>query len=252
MSLAVQLIRKLAVRVEFPARGAKRASVASVISKAVRIYKRRGVAGIAAAARTKLGREKDFQEKAGIDERLAQLDRAVPADTSSLVDIGCNLGMITAHFAERGAFSIGIDIGQRLIERANARHAAVANCGFMTMNLTPDNIATLPVFDTMLLLSVHHNWVQLYGPDDAGEMLRALSAKAGKTLIFEGPSRRGRYANHPPEFVDNDEASVTAYHEGYLQKYLGSEFSRIEPLGKTTCWGEGDREPYRWSWARYR
>jgi hypothetical protein len=50
--------------------------------------------------------------------------------------------------------------------------------------------------------------------------------------------------------VDNDEASVTEYLRGYLDQYVGDQFARIEPLGKTACVGE--REPYRWAWALYK
>ena len=81
-------------------------------------------------------------------------------------------------------------------------------------------------------------------------MLRTLADRTGKVLVFEGASRNVRYGKYPPGFVDNDEASVTGYLEGYLKQYAGDRFSRIEPLGKTRCVGE--REPYRWAWACYK
>ena len=122
----------------------------------------------------------------------------------------------------------------------------------MTMQLTPENVPHLPVFDVVLLLSVHHNWVAEHGPEVGAEMLQQVASKARRTLVFEGPARRRRFGNHPPDFADNDEDSVTSYISGYLSEHVGDQFDVIEPLGKTVCWGEGDREPYRWAFALHR
>lgn len=223
-----------------------------MIRTAARVYRKNGVRGLVAAGRSKLGLEPDYQEKPGLEERLAQLDRAVPAGTGSLLDIGCNLGRITAHFADKGIVSVGLDISPKLIARARKLSGDRPNLGFMTLRLAPDNVSQLPTFDTVLLLSVHHNWVAEHGPQVGAEMLRQVAAKARTTLVFEGPSRLGRYGQHRPDFVDNDEESIEAYYTDYLSEVLGDELPKIESLGRTTCWGEGDREPYRWAWALHR
>lgn len=223
-----------------------------MLKTAARVYRKNGVRGLVAAGRSKLGLEPEFQEKAGLEERLVQLDRGVPADAGSLVDIGCNQGRITTHFADKGIVSLGIDISPKLIAQARRLSRDKQNCGFMTMRLTPENVWQLPEFDVVLLLSVHHNWVAEHGPEVGAEMLRQVATKARRTLVFEGPARRGRFGPHPPDFVDNDEESVTGYISGYLSEHLSDQFAVIEPLGRTVCWGEGDREPYRWAWALHR
>jgi len=217
------------------------------------VYRKRGPRGVVEAVRGRFGLQPDFQAKEGLAERLALLDPAVPADTRSLIDVGCNIGRITSHFASRGIFSLGIDIGQGQIDRAVKLHRGQPNLAFAVMNLTPDNIDTVPQVDCLLILSVHHNWVQLYGPDGAGEMLRALCGRARKSVVYEAPARGRRYGEeHRPDFIDNDEASVTAYHEAYLAKHVADDFSRVVALGKSPCWGEGTVEPYRYSWGLYR
>lgn len=120
----------------------------------------------------------------------------------------------------------------------------------MVHRIEPGDIARLPVFDVVLLLSVHHHWLMAHGPDVAGTMLRELAGRTGTLLVFEGASRNVRYGKYPPGFVDNDEASVTGYLRAYLEQHLGDRMRRIEPLGKTPCVGE--REPYRWAWACWR
>ena len=217
-------------------------------------YRSGGVAGVvrAVAARATGRPNVSYQAKvaAGREQRWELFDAAIPSDAANLLDIGCNLGEHTAHFASRGLWSVGIDIDPRLVEKAVVRNAAVHKCGFMTMQLTPDSVATLPTFDVVLVLSVHHNWIKAYGPEVAGSLLAAVMERTGKVLIFEGAARRERYGDHPPDFVDNDEASVTAHLEAYLHEYLGPTAARIERLGKAPALGE--REPYRWSWAAYR
>lgn len=209
-------------------------STVSTILRALGLKRRRGRA---------------YQEKlaGSFSERCRQLERALPNPAGSVLDIGCNLGDITAWCARRGHWAVGIDSSEPLINEAQVRHAAVTACAFMHQKIGPEDISRLPVFDAVLLLSVHHHWLMAWGPDTAGRMLRDLAARTGRVLVFEGASRNVRYGKYPPGFVDNDEASVTGYLRGYLEQHVGDQFTRIEPLGKTHCVGE--REPYRWAWA---
>ena len=119
----------------------------------------------------------------------------------------------------------------------------------MTMAIDSTNVETLPAFDVVLCLSVHHNWVDAEGPEKAADILRALVKRSNRVMVFEGPARQERFGSFDPGFVDNDEASVTAYYEEYLAKELGDLVSRIEPLGKPA---NHDPEPYRWAWALHR
>jgi SAM-dependent methyltransferase len=183
-------------------------------------------------------------------ERCRQLGGAIPPDATNVLDIGCNLGDLTAWCARQGLWAVGVDGSQRLIEEARRRHDRVENCAFMHQRIGPGDIARLPQFDVVLLLSVHHHWLMAHGPDTAGGMLRELADHTRRALIFEGASRNVRYGDYPPGFVDNDEASVTGYLRGYLDRYVGDRFARVEPLGKTACVGE--REPWRWAWALYK
>lgn len=199
-----------------------------------------------------IGRGRAYQEKlaGSLEERCAQIAQAIPPAAGSVLDIGCNLGDLTAWCARRGLWSVGLDSAPRLIADARRRHRDIPNCTFMLQKLEPADIGRLPVFDVVLLLSVHHHWLMAHGPDVAGTMLRTLASRTGQVLIFEGASRNIRYGKYPPGFVDNDEASVTGYLEGYLRQHVGDCFARIEPLGKTRCVGE--REPWRWGWALWK
>jgi SAM-dependent methyltransferase len=196
--------------------------------------------------------EADYQEKVAgsLQERWQKIGDALPHGCHTALDIGCNLGDITALCAQNGLWAIGVDQRAKLVAEAHRRHRGVVNCGFMQMKVAPQDIGRFPTFDVVLLLSVHHHWLMNYGPDVAGQMLRSLAERTVRVLIFEGASRRVRYGDYPPDFIDNDEITVTAYLESYLQAHVGDVFSDIRPLGKTACVGE--REPFRWMYALYR
>jgi hypothetical protein len=66
-------------------------------------------------------------------------------------------------------------------------------------------------------------------------------------MLFEGASRTTRYERFRPNFIDNDEKSVTEFYDRLLNQAVGSQFSEIKLLGKSPCVGE--REPYRWMYS---
>src|SRR5690606_22616310 len=116
-------------------------------------------------------------------------------------------------YAQEGIFSIGIERDPALVDSARRRYADVPACGFVRANLDLPALSNLPMVDAVLMLSVHHHWVQAYGPGIAREMLGVAFRKAARLMIFEGPSRRSRYGRYAPNFVDNDPASVQRYTE---------------------------------------
>lgn len=69
----------------------------------------------------------------------------------NILDVGCNAGMITRQFGNDGFFSVGIDrrVDFRGIE-SPLKNACIGN-----YVLDKTNIEKLPIFDAILLLSVH-------------------------------------------------------------------------------------------------
>ncbi|MGH7397925.1 MAG: class I SAM-dependent methyltransferase, partial [Candidatus Rokuibacteriota bacterium] len=197
-------------------------------------YRSKGVSGLVRAAQRRLApspapdpMDADYQEKVAgsLQERWQKIEEAIPDGCRTALDIGCNLGDITALCAQKGLWAIGVDQGAKLIAEAHRRHRDVVDCGFMRMTIAPPDIERFPTFDVVLVLSVLHHWLMDYGPDVAGQMLRSLAERTGRVLIFEGAARRVRYGDYSPDFIDNDEATVTAYLESYLRAHVGDVFS---------------------------
>jgi SAM-dependent methyltransferase len=169
----------------------------------------------------------------------------IPADAGTLFDVGSNLGDFTAAAADVGLLAIGIEKQQALTRKARVRHANNRNCAFMCTDLTIEMCRKMPCFDVVLLLSVHHHWHNEFGKAVADEMLHTFLTKS-RIVIFEGPSRPIRYSRERPDFIANQESSVTSYYSKFLVEIAGRGF-RVSLLGKSPCVGEA--EPFRWIYA---
>lgn len=134
----------------------------------------------------------------------------------SVLDIGCNEGLITNHFSELGKFAVGIDISPFFARNMLRSLHAENTPAFGTMKLGPGNVATLPTFDLILVLSVHHWWVKEHGDEVAQRMVRTLIERSRRYFVIEFSSIRDKYGYQQPQFVDNDEASVTSYAKRWL------------------------------------
>lgn len=190
-----------------------------------------------------------YQQKlsASFEARWALVSAHIPPGSSSLLDLGSNLGDFTARAAQSGLWSVGVEMSSKLVEQARARHREVPNCAFMCGTFSLADSIKIPSFDVILVLSVHHHWHARFGAEIAREMLQNIIKRTNKALIFEGTSRTTRYEVDMPDFIANDEDSVTCYYTKYLKEAVGALSGEIRPLGKAACVGE--REPYRWMYA---
>ena len=152
------------------------------------------------------------------------------SQVGSVLDIGCNEGLITNHFSELGKFAVGIDISPFFARNMLRQLHAQKVPAFGTLKLTPESVQTLPTFDLMLVLSVHHWWVKEYGDGVAQQMVKSLIARTRRYFVIEFSSIKDKYGYSQERFVDNDEQSVTQYARQWLQdidpgydiRYLGA------------------------------
>lgn len=183
------------------------------------------------------GIEFSYQTGTRVDfeERLALLDKAVPEDANSLLDLGCAEGHLTAEFADRGLFSIGVERQAHVVASARRSNANHANLGFLKYEVTPETIDTLPQFDVVFLLTVYHHWVNEFGWETAESMLRSLGSTCD-TLVFENPDRE----IDRPALDGVDGEDTAAYFTAYFETVFDGDVS-VEFLGRTDYKGE-DRD----------
>jgi SAM-dependent methyltransferase len=169
--------------------------------------------------------------RAGTEQRWARI-RSQIAGARSLLDIGCNAGVLTARAAEAGLVSIGVETRWEFVQVARRRWAGSRPVTFLHFTVDRDSVEALPECDVVLCLSVYHQWHRRYGHDAAQDILRALGRKARRVLFFEPASKLRKYGDAAPDFRDRDEPSIVAYNHAMLSGLFG-EGPAVEFLGGT-------------------
>jgi SAM-dependent methyltransferase len=166
------------------------------------------------------------------------------SEVNNVLDVGCNEGYISAEFAKRGKFCVAIDAGPYFLNHILNDLDSVygrQNPAFGVFPLAEENINLIPEFDLVLLLSVHHQWINTYGDDYAKRLATRLIDKARRYFVIEFAATAKKYGFKESKFEDNDEESVKTYAESWLHGL--NVPGTIEYIGKNQ---EGNaNEPYR-------
>lgn len=182
----------------------------------------------------RIGLTQYYQEKrgAGLDERWAVIRSHISPSDRTALDVGCNIGALTAEAASLGMFALGVDIEPGAIRHACRLHAGKPNVAFAVHRLQPGSAEIFPRVDVVFCLSVHHHWYRAFGEDASWQIVGDLARKSNK-LFFESASRRVKFGKNPPsDLVDLDEDSIKAYVNKHLGRVL-EPGKRIEFLAKT-------------------
>ncbi len=195
------------------------------------------IAGMAGYKRPK----ESYQDKRFPEDQYSLIKQHESYGTlKNSLEIGCNKGKLVQLLANDGLFSVGLDLSP---------HWEMSNTGKAVLGafpLTDSNTNNLPSFDSVLLLSVHHQWVLSFGDDVALKMIGGLFAKASKVMFIEFAAIADKYGyDRNSRFKENDEASVVEYATQWLS--AGSLNCRVEYLGKTRELPV--KEPYRFLFA---
>ena len=105
----------------------------------------------------------------------------------SVIDLGCNRGFFVLKTAAEGSISIGVDHDwfEIIYARALAEKNNTSNALFMNAEINSSFIDKLPSFDMVVCTSIFHHWVRIYGKEEAFKMMRLISNKTNKYLVFE-------------------------------------------------------------------
>ena len=157
---------------------------------------------------------------------------------NSILEVGCNQGLLLRRFKSLGNFCVGLDIDTHW-EKSDQ------NAALGVYPVDDDLIAKLPLFDCVFLLSVHHQWVRLFGDDHTKRLVSALTKRAGYVFFIEFSALAKKYGYENNQFfIDNDEDSVVEYAMNWLES-AGLQNSKY--LGK--CREYPPREPYRFMFS---
>lgn len=165
--------------------------------------------------------------------------------SKSLIDLGCAEGYYVLQAAKMGlGFCVGVDFDQR--RALTSCNQVVLNdlqqAAFMISAVDEGLLDAMPVFDTVIFMSVLHHIMYTRGVEHSALLLKALHAKVGKFLVFEmGQSNehRERWATQLPDMGDDPHAWIA----DFLRR---AGFSEIEKIGLTSSYkGEVQRALFK-------
>lgn len=168
----------------------------------------------------------------GVEERWEMLEPRL-CENTSVLDIGCNAGMLTGKVASTGRFVVGIEKNGATVADAVEYHGLSREFGLVNKSITPENVQSLPTFDYIFLFSIYHQLYSYYGQQTAEELLSAVSQKTSDTLFFEAASQKSKYDDQDLPFEDFDDESIVEYNIDMLNSVIESH-SKIEYMGSSS------------------
>jgi SAM-dependent methyltransferase len=163
-------------------------------------------------------RYQDFRDPTAKAMLIAEFLRGSEVSyPQSVLDVGCNAGEITRYLNKEGFVTVGIDLHEVLDRVPPGReHSAL-----ISFEVDSESVPQLPSFDSVLLLSVHHQWIATNGDTATRQLVHDLSDKAGKTMVIEFSCLNVKYGRFDSElFVDNNPDSVAEYASIWLAETL--------------------------------
>lgn len=172
-----------------------------------------------------------LKRKEGVKERWSLLAPHLEPD-SSILDIGCNAGLLTAEAAQSGHFAIGIEANEATVHDAVEYHGPSRDFGLINRRITPENAGCLPCFDYVFLFSIYHQLYSYYGRETSEKLLQQIARKASDKLFFEAAAQKSKYNDPQLPFEDFDEQSIKKYNIRMLNSTIDSD--SVEYIGKSS------------------
>lgn len=124
-------------------------------------------------------------------ERLDGIyDLLAYAPGASILDLGCNRGLVGYEFANKGAELVhGCDISEKAIETARALFVDVTNCEsrFDVLDLSrPAALGSFGSYDIILMLGVYHKIKRLVTQDAMSGLMQEIAIRTKKYFAWNG------------------------------------------------------------------
>lgn len=123
------------------------------------------------------------------EQRWSFIVSNIPAESTSLVDVGCADGFFVQKAAEQGLLVHGFEGNQSRVRRAEKAVEEYEDASVEQLYISPDNIDQLPASDVVLFLTVHHHWIRQYGWETAADMFRTIARKT-ELIFYEPPGNK--------------------------------------------------------------
>ena len=148
----------------------------------------------------------------GTSQNLELILGSIDASAASVVDIGCNQGVLACALALHGFNVHGIE-GQEVfinhgIQKSTNNH--IKNIKFTHSNIGFENINIINGVDVAILLSVHHQMVKHMGIESGNKLLVEIFKAAKKQFFFQPATIYEKYGTEMP-WPENDFQAIEEY-----------------------------------------
>lgn len=172
------------------------------------------------------------------DIRLDGLtDLLLRAPGASVLDIGCNRGLVGFEFFANGATLVhGVDNYEDGIKTARHLFCDLRNCEsrFEVVDLTTPNALNVfgaQAYDISVMLATYHKLKRIMKPDALSELVKDIGKRTTKYFAWRGTSEDHVANNQEMENIDRDLMGL---------KFARIHISRIsKELGIAAIWERG-------------
>lgn len=175
---------------------------------------------------------------AGSESRWAAMRPVINAHgVESAVDVGACEGYFSLMLGAEGVPTIAVENMPSNYRTAllAARKTENRNVGVLALEVTPENVFTLPDADCVLCLSIWHHFVRTHGLSEATEMLEAIWLHTRKVMVFDTGEAEMTSEFRLPEMTPDARSWLTTYLAdtctGSRIEHLGSHRA-FDPAGK--------------------
>jgi SAM-dependent methyltransferase len=163
------------------------------------------------------------------DIRLdGMLDLTIRAKNASVLDIGCNRGLVSFEMANNGARLVhGCDYYEPGIETARQLFADLRNCEsrFEVIDLSEGGRALKRFgdmrYDIVLMLATYHKLKRIMEPVVLEGLMQAIAARTGKWFGWRATSDQSIDNTQEMKTLDRQLVPLKRIHTSYISKTLG-------------------------------
>jgi len=156
------------------------------------------------------------------------LDLTLRAKGASVLDIGCNRGLVAFEFANNGARAVhGCDYYEPGIETARQLFADLRNCEsrFEVVDLC-EGANAMKIFgnaryDIVLMLAVYHKLKRVMEPVTLEGLIKALAVRTITWFAWRGTSDKPAENDAEMRILDRQLAPLKRVHTSFMSKTLG-------------------------------
>lgn len=173
----------------------------------------------------------------GFEKRKVLLDQMVFLENEKILDVGCNLGLVSSYFYDRGCDVTGVDLDENVIKGAKI----ISNINNKNIRYVREDMGCctlIDYFDTVVLFSVFHHI------DDIKKAAQFISSHS-KRVILE--CKLKEYGSKPIKGKWVKTTTWECSNEEELIKYIEG---LLFPMKYDKTWGETERDRHLFTFVR--